>query len=87
MDDWEKFNETLPIKVDFCSNLNMEDIKDSDYTQAKRVCKDLEIKYFGEYHGLYLKSDALLWVDVFEIYELDPGKFFSNCKLVLKRLK
>ena len=32
MDDWEKFNETtLPVKEQFFSNLNMEDITDADY--------------------------------------------------------
>ena len=32
MDSWEKFNETsLPIKDDFYSHLNMEDIEDIDY--------------------------------------------------------
>ena len=41
MDEWEKFNETLlPKREDFYSNLNMEDIADSDYYRAKRVCKD-----------------------------------------------
>ena len=31
MDDWERFNEiSLPKKEDFCSNLNMKDITDSD---------------------------------------------------------
>ena len=45
MDDYEKFNETsLPEKEDFYSGLNMEDITDSDYTHAKRFCKDFEIK-------------------------------------------
>ena len=39
MDDWEKFNETtLPEKEEFYSNLNMEDIKDTDYINVKRVC-------------------------------------------------
>ena len=39
MDDWEKFYETpLPEKEDFYSNLNMEDITDTDYTHAKKVC-------------------------------------------------
>ena len=51
MDDWEKLNETsLPEKEDFYSHVNMEDIADADYTQAKRVCKDFEIKTLGEYH-------------------------------------
>ena len=45
MDDWENVNETsLLWKEEFYSNLNMEDITDSDYMQAKRICKDFEIK-------------------------------------------
>ena len=45
MDDWEKFNEiSLPGKEDFYSNLNMEGIIDTDYTQIKGVCKDFEKK-------------------------------------------
>ena len=40
MDDWEKFNEkSLPDKEDFYSHLNMEDITDSDYTNAKSLQK------------------------------------------------
>ena len=38
----------------------MEDITDSDYNHAKRVCKDFQIKNFGENHDLYLKSGTLL---------------------------
>ena len=50
MDDWEKFNQTtLTEKKGFYSNLNVEDIMDADYMHAKRVCKDFEIKHFGEY--------------------------------------
>ena len=44
MDDWEKFNETLPEKENFYNHLNMEGITDADYAHAKRVCKDFEIK-------------------------------------------
>ena len=29
---------------EFYSNLNLEDITDADHMQAKRVCKDFEIK-------------------------------------------
>ena len=85
IDDWEKFNEALPEKGEFNSNLNMEDIADLDYIHAERVCKDYEIKNLGEYHELYLKSDALFLADVFEnfrkkglkIHHLDPPKFIS----------
>ena len=40
----------------------MEDITDVDYVQAKKVCKDLEIKNLGEYHDLYVQSDMLLFM-------------------------
>ena len=45
MVDWEKCNETsLPKKEDFYSHLNIEGITDKDYTHAKRVYKNFEIK-------------------------------------------
>ena len=44
----------------------MDDITDADYTHAQRACHDFEIKNVSEYHGLYLKSDTLLFTDVFE---------------------
>ena len=61
----------------------MEDIADADYVQAKRVPKDFEIKYLGEYRDLYLKGDTLLFADVsknsrkmcLKIYHLDPVRF------------
>ena len=54
MDEWEKFKKTiLPVKEQFFSNLNMEDITDTDYMHPKRVCKDLEIRNLGEYHDLH----------------------------------
>ena len=41
MDGWEKFHEkSLPEEGEFCSNLNMDDITDSNQNQAKRICKD-----------------------------------------------
>ena len=62
-----KINETsLPEKEDFCSHLNMENITDADYANAKRVCKNFEIKSLGEYYDLYIQSDSLLLADVFE---------------------
>ena len=49
MYDWENFNEAiLPEKEEFYSNLNIEDITDSDYMHPKRVCKDFEIRNLGE---------------------------------------
>ena len=47
----------------------MEDITDADYAHAKGVCKDFEIKNLWEHHGLYVQSDTLLLVDVFENFQ------------------
>ena len=84
MDSWERFNETsLPPKESFYSELNLEDISDKDYLHVQKVWDVFEIKNLGEYHDLYIQSDALLLADVFEkfrntcieIYELDPAHF------------
>ena len=100
MEDWEKFNETLlPETEDFYSQLNMEDITDVDCTHENRVCKDFEIKNFGEYHDLYVQRDKLLLADVFEnfrniylkICKLSPAKFLSApglaCQVGLRKTK
>ena len=38
----------------------MEGITDADYMLVKRACKDSEIKDLGEYHDLYVQTNALL---------------------------
>ena len=68
----------------------MEDITDVDHRHAKRVFKSLNNKNLGDYHDLYVQSDALLLADVFEnfrnkcieIYKLDPADFLSAPGLV-----
>ena len=67
IDDWEKFNETsLPEKEDFHSDLDMEDITDSNYANLRRVCKDFERKNLVEYCDLHVQRDTLLLANVFE---------------------
>ena len=67
MNDWDKFNETsLPEKEDVYSHLIMEDFTNSDYVQAKKVCKYFEIKDSGEYHDFYVQTYTLLLADVYE---------------------
>ena len=64
-DSWEKFDETaLPTKEAFCSNLNLEDNSDEDYTHVQKVWDIFEINNFGVYHDLYVQSDTLLLADV-----------------------
>ena len=74
----------------FYSHLNLEDITDADYALAKKVFKDFDIKNLGEWHDLYVQSNILLLVDVFEnfrnmwhkIYEPNPAKFLSGSGLL-----
>ena len=86
MDTQERFDEKLlPNKKDFYSSLSMKDIRDVDYRHAKKVFKNFNKKNLGDYHDLYVQSDTLQLVDVFEnfrnkfmeIYELDPACFLS----------
>ena len=86
MNSWERFDETsLPDKKAFYSSLNIKGITDVDYTCAKKVFKIFNNKHLGDFHDLYVQSDALLLADVFEtsrntcieIYELDPAHFLS----------
>ena len=81
-----KINETaLPLKNDFYSNLNLEDISDEYYKHAQKVWDVFEIKNLGECHNLFVQSDALLLWDLFgnfrnmclNIYKLDPVYFVS----------
>ena len=67
MDSWEKFDEKLPPKEDFYSELNLEAISNEDYAHAQKVWGVFEINNHSEYHDLYVKSDTLLLADVFEL--------------------
>ena len=44
----------------------MENITETNFLHAKRICKDFEIKNEGEYRDLYVQSHTLLLTDVFE---------------------
>ena len=69
---------------DFYSELNNEDIIDTDYEHYQKVQEEFEINTCGEYHDLYVQCDTLL-LAVFEnlrdkcieIYKLDPAHFLS----------
>ena len=86
IDSFEKFNSPLPTKEDFYSILNNKHISYEDYEHAKNVWNIFSLKNMGEYHDLYLKSDILLLVDVFEnfrktcleYYKLDPCHYFTS---------
>ena len=86
MDSFKKFKSQLPKKEDFYSILNEKDISNEDYQHVKNVWNTFNLKNMGDYHDLYLKSDILLLVDVFEnfrktcleYYKLDPCHYFTS---------
>ena len=82
MNIWGRFDESsLPAKKEFYSSITNKIVTDPDYKHSKRVWEYLEIQNLGQYHDLYVQSDAILLVGVFEsfsnksieIYELDPA--------------
>ena len=86
MDSFKKFKSQLPKKEDFYSILTEKDISNEDYQHVKNVWNTFNLKNMGDYHDLYLKSDILLLVDVFEnfrktcleYYKLDPCHYFTS---------
>ena len=87
MNSFKRFNEDqLPDKNRFFSSLKDCSINEKEYERADNVWKVFKIKNLGEYLDLYLKTDVLLLVDVFEkfvktclnYYKLDPCHYFSS---------
>ena len=87
MDSFKKFQKNcLPDKDCFFNSLKDCGIADEEYSRAIDVWNIFNIKNLGEYHDLYLKTDALLLCDVFEKfidvclkdYKLDPCHYFSS---------
>ena len=68
----------------------MKGISDQDYEHAQQVWNRITSGHknitLGDYHDVYLKSDTLLLVDVFETfwntclkhYKLDPAHFYTT---------
>ena len=86
VDSFARFDERqLPPKQAFFNDLLQEAISEEDYAHAMNVWTSFDVKTFGEYHDLYLKTDTLLLCDVFEnfrslcldYYKLDPCHYVS----------
>lgn len=86
MDSWEKLNKSeLPTVHEFFDSLNSKAITDEEYEHARTVWRTFNIQSMREYTQLYLKTDVLLLVDIFEnfrqkcigLYELDPAHYFT----------
>ena len=86
MDSFERFEETeLPEKEKFYSSLSGKGITDDEYAHAQEVWKKFGCQNLGDYHDLYVATDALLLADVFENFRkvcqekcgLDPAHYYS----------
>ena len=61
------------------------DISEADVAQAFKIYTLFGCRNLGDYHDVYLRTDVLILIDVFEqfrqvcvkVYKLDPVHFFS----------
>ena len=93
MSSWDRFEDTkLPPIESFCSSLNMSKISESDYKHTQRVWEEFGVQNMGDYHSLYLRTDVVLLLNVFEAfrdtclkhYSLDPAHFYTAFRLAWK---
>ena len=93
MDSWDRFEEKqLPSIDEFYSQLNMSGISEKDHQHACKVWNEFGLKNMGDYHDLYLETDVILLVNVFESfrkvcsdnYGLDPAHFYTAPGLAWK---
>lgn len=86
IDCWEKLQaNSLPPIEQFFSHLTNSTVSQDEYRHACNVWDTFNIKSIQEYAELYLKTDVLLLVDVFEkfrkvcsdTYQLDPLHYYT----------
>ena len=82
----EKLEDScLPPRDSFYSSLTGDTVSESDYAHAANIWRRFTIQTLGEYSDLYLKTDVLLLVDIFEnfrdscvtSYGLDPAHYYT----------
>ena len=73
MDSFKKSSENeLPDRCKFFSSLKDKCISEKYYLKANNIWNVFKMNTVGDYHDLYLKTDALLLSDVFD-------KFINTC--------
>jgi len=82
----DKLEETeLPPRESFYSSLTGDTVSEDNYAHAVNVWQRFSIRTLGEYSDLYLKTNVLLLVDIFEnfrdscvaSYGLDPAYYYT----------
>ena len=79
----------MPAREAFYSNLTKDHITEKEYEHAEKVREECGLKTLGDYHDLYVETDATLLADVFENfrtlcynrYELDPAHYYTTLGL------
>ena len=96
IESWKKFEETsLPARSEFYSNLTEEHITEQEYEHAQKVWKEIKCQTLGDYHDLFVETDAALLADVFENFrKLDrlsqqvwarPSALLHNARVIVGR--
>ena len=92
LDSFNRFKETsLPNKEMFYNRLCNSNVTQEEFDHAINVWNKFNIKTFGDYHDIYLKTDVLLLADIFEnfrklhmnYYKLDPVHYFGTPGIAL----
>ena len=87
MGSFKKFSEDkLPDRCKFFSSLKDKCIGEKDILKANNIWDTFKINTMGDYPDLYLKTEVLLLVVVFEkfintclsYYGLEPCHYFSS---------
>ena len=79
-----KINYLISVSFLVFSSLRDKCINKDEYDRAINILNIFKMNSIGEYHDLYLKTDALLLADAFEkfiktcleYYGLDPCQYF-----------
>ena len=69
MSGFDMFKERLSGKEQFYSSLTGKKISDKKYEHVLKILDRSEMKMIKDYHNMYLKSNVLLSVDVFENFK------------------
>ena len=71
MNSLSKFNDKeLPSTQGFYSTLSEEKTSQKDYDRALTAFNHFNLKDMGDYHDLYLTTDAFYWLMYMKISEI-----------------
>ena len=71
MNSLSKFNDKeLPSIQGFCSKISEEKTSQKDYDRALKAFNHFNLKDMGDYHDLYLTTDAFYWLMHLKISEI-----------------